>query len=68
MALKCGKNKKVACKVQLSVSLMLAKMQNELGKLITIQYVHKILLPLFVRPSMTFRAFPLDKDSVKIMF
>ena len=35
MALKCGENKKAACKVQLSVSLMLATMQYELDKLIT---------------------------------
>ena len=35
MAFKCGENKKVACKVQLSVSLMLATMQYELDKLIT---------------------------------
>ena len=35
MALKCGENKKVACNVQLSASLMLATMQYELDKLIT---------------------------------
>ena len=68
MTLKCGENKKVAHKVQLSMSLMLETMQYGQHKLITIKYVYKFCSHLFFRLSIDFRAFPLDEDNLKIMF
>ena len=68
MTLKCGENKKVAHKVQLSVSLMLETMQYEQYKLITIKYVDKFCYYRFLRLSINSRAFPLDEDNLKVMF
>ena len=48
MTLEYGENIKVTHKGQLSVSLLLATMQYEQYKLITIQYVHKFFFHLFL--------------------